>query len=73
MQKEFQGDQAEDWPSAYIIALEKLQWRNGTKVILHFCDYGTHGEGFSNYDYSPEDKRVYNIYLKDYVIWKIYI
>ena len=28
---------------------------------MHFCDYGTHGEGFSNYDYSPEDKRMYNI------------
>ena len=55
------GKKAEDWPSAYIIALNDLHWRNGIKTIIHICDYGTHGEGFSEYDDHPENKSMYNI------------
>ena len=56
------GDAPEDWPSAYLKTLNDLHWRNGIKTILHFCDYGTHGVGFTNEnDTYPEDDRMYNI------------
>ena len=44
------GDGAEDWAGGYELALKKMNWRNGIKLILHICDDGAHGEQFTEKD-----------------------
>ena len=46
------GDFAEDWVGGYELALNKINWRNGLKLIIHICDAGAHGKGYSS---SEED------------------
>ena len=40
-------DTAEDWVSGFKIALENLNWRNGTKLIFHIADAPHHGKRFN--------------------------
>ena len=40
-------DVAEDWVSGFKIALEELNWRNGTKLIFHIADAPQHGKLFN--------------------------
>jgi hypothetical protein len=40
-------DVAEDWVSGFRIALEELNWRNGTKLIFHIADAPQHGKIFN--------------------------
>ena len=41
------GDEAEDWVSGFRIALEELEWNNGTKLIFHIADAPQHGKHFN--------------------------
>lgn len=40
-------DEAEDWVSGFRIALEELNWENGTKLIFHIADAPQHGKIFN--------------------------
>ena len=41
------GDGAEDWAGGYSIALNKIKWRDGRKIVVHICDSPAHGAKFS--------------------------
>ena len=41
------GDVAEDWVSGFKIALDDLNWGNGTKLIFHIADAPQHGKHFN--------------------------
>ena len=41
------GDVAEDWVSGFQIALDELNWGNGTKLIFHIADAPHHGKIFN--------------------------
>ena len=51
------GDLPEDWVGAYKLANEKINWRNGNKVIIHLTDAGAHGKLFTPNDNYPEEKK----------------
>ena len=40
-------DVAEDWVSGFQIALDELNWGNGTKLIIHIADAPHHGKIFN--------------------------
>ena len=44
------GDGPEDWVVGYDLALNKMKWRNGIKLIIHIADAGAHGKEFSEGD-----------------------
>ena len=44
------GDAPEDWVEGYNLALNKIEWRDGLKLIIHIADAGAHGEEFSRGD-----------------------
>ena len=48
------GDIPEDWVGGYDLALNKMEWRNGIKLIIHIADAGAHGREFSSRDRHPE-------------------
>jgi len=48
------GDGPEDWVGGYEIALNKMNWRKGIKLIIHIADAGAHGEEFSKGDRHPD-------------------
>ena len=43
-----------DWVAGYDLALNRINWRNGSKLIIHIADDGAHGEEFSKGDKFPE-------------------
>ena len=45
----------EDWAGAFKLANEKINWRNGIKVIIHLADAGAHGKEFTLSDKYPEE------------------
>ena len=49
------GDIPEDWVGAYKLVNEKINWRNGMKVIIHLADAGAHGKEFTLSDKYPEE------------------
>ena len=49
------GDMPEDWVGAYKLVNEKINWRNGLKVIIHLADAGAHGKEFTLSDKYPEE------------------
>ena len=51
------GDEPEDWVGAYKLANEKINWRNGNKVIIHLTDAGAHGKLFTLGDKYPEEEK----------------
>ena len=51
------GDEPEDWVGAYKLANEKINWRNGNKVIIHLIDAGAHGKLFTLGDKYPEEEK----------------
>ena len=51
------GDEPEDWAGAYKLANEKINWRNGTKIIIHLTDAGAHGKLFTLHDNYPEEEK----------------
>ena len=42
------GDFAEDWAGGYELALDKIKWRNGLKLIIHICDADAHGKEYTS-------------------------
>ena len=56
------GDVAEDWVSGFRIALDNLNWGNGTKLIFHIADAPAHGKKF-NFD-KKDDKFLDDLYNK---------
>ena len=42
------GDFAEDWAGGYDLAINKIKWRNGIKLIIHICDADSHGTEYTN-------------------------
>lgn len=52
------GDGAEDWVGGYDIALNKILWRKGKKIIVHICDAPAHGKKYSkNSDDNHKEKK----------------
>ena len=52
------GDGAEDWAGGYDIALNKILWRKGKKIIVHICDAPAHGKKYSkNSDDNHKEKK----------------
>ncbi len=49
------GDTPEDWNGGYNMALNKIHWREGTKIIVHIADAGAHGTKYSEEDKYPEE------------------
>jgi len=49
------GDGPEDWVGGYNIALNKMEWRDGIKLIIHIADSGAHGTEFSTGDLHPDE------------------
>lgn len=50
------GDEAEDWAGGYELAINKINWRNGLKLIIHICDADSHGKEFTNKeDHHPNE------------------
>ena len=49
------GDFPEDWVGGYNLALHKMNWEDGYKLIIHITDYGGHGKDYSLYDKHPEE------------------
>ena len=49
------GDMPEDWVGAFKLANEKINWRNGLRVIIHLADAGAHGKEFTLSDKYPEE------------------
>ena len=41
------GDLAEDWAGGYDLAVNKIKWRNGLRLIIHICDADAHGRDYS--------------------------
>ena len=59
------GDEPEDWAGGYNLALNKIHWRNGTKLIIHIADAGAHGLEYSNDNkYYEEGKKLDNYIRK---------
>ena len=50
------GDIPEDWVGGYDIALNKMEWRDGIKLIIHITDAGAHGTEFSKNDKKHDDQ-----------------
>ena len=42
-----------NWAGAYKLVNEKINWRNGLRVIIHLADAGAHGKEFTAYDKYP--------------------
>ena len=60
------GDLAEDWAGGYDIALKKIKWRNGKRLIIHICDSPAHGKLFSkDYDDNHKEKKYENDLIKN--------
>ena len=52
------GDGAEDWVGGYDIALNKILWRKGKRIIVHICDSPAHGQKYSkNSDDNHKEKK----------------
>ena len=49
------GDTPEDWAGGYNIALNKIHWREGIKIIVHIADAGAHGTEYSEKDKYPDE------------------
>ena len=41
------GDLAEDWVGGYDLAVNKIKWRNGIRLIIHICDADAHGKEYT--------------------------
>ena len=50
------GDIPEDWVGGYDMALNKMEWRDGIKLIIHIADAGAHGTEFSIKDKKHDDQ-----------------
>ena len=59
------GDIPEDWVGGYDLALKKLSWRSGNRLIIHIADAGAHGTEYTSGDkYSSEGPKL-DKYIKE--------
>ena len=49
------GDQPEDWVGAYEKAINSINWKDGTKLIIHIADAGAHTKEFSGKENHEEE------------------
>jgi len=49
------GDAPEDWVGGYELALNKMSWRTGNKLIIHIADAGAHGTDYTSGDNYPSE------------------
>ena len=49
------GDDPEDWVGAYTKAINNINWKDGTKLIIHFADAPAHTKEFCGYDNHEEE------------------
>ena len=61
------GDAPEDWAGGYEIALYKINWRNGIRIIVHICDSPAHGAKFSKYCDDNHKEEYYEKKLEDLI------
>ena len=59
------GDGAEDWVGAYQIAISKIKWRNGKKIIVHICDAPAHGKKYSKLGNDNHKEKYFENQLDD--------
>ena len=52
------GDEAEDWAGGYDLAINKIKWRKGLKLIIHICDADGHGKRFTNSEDNHPDEEI---------------
>ena len=53
-QKPYGGnDTPEDWVGGYELALDKMSWRDGNRLIIHIADAGAHGTDYTSKDKYP--------------------
>ena len=60
-------DIPEDWVGGYEIALNKMNWRKGIKLIIHIADAGAHGEEFSKGDRHPDQGPLLPPFIQEFV------
>ena len=52
------GDTSEDSVGGYNLSINKINWRNGKRIIIHVCDAPAHGKKYSkNEDDNHKDKK----------------
>ena len=66
-------DEPEDWVGGYDLALHRMTWRNGKKMIIHITDSGAHGVEYSQGDRHPEEGWKLTNLIKECSIKKIII
>ena len=49
------GDEPEDWVGAYSKAINNINWKDGTKLIIHFADSPAHTKEFCGEDNHEEE------------------
>ena len=54
-------DTAEDWVGGYSIALNKIKWRDGKRIIVHICDAPAHGAKYSKDESDNHKEKNLNI------------
>ena len=59
------GDTAEDWAGGYSIALDKIKWRDGKRIIVHICDAPAHGAKYSKDESDNHKEEIYEYQLDD--------
>ena len=67
------GDLAEDWVGGYNLVLNKINWREGNKLIIHIADAGAHGKDYTDDDKYPDEGPKLDEYIKECLKNKITI
>ena len=49
------GDEPEDWVGAYNKIINNLNWKDGTKLIIHIADSPAHTKEFCGYENHEEE------------------
>ena len=62
------GDGAEDWVGGYDIALNKILWRKGKRIIVHICDSPAQGQKYSKNSGDNHKEKKFENQLDDLMI-----
>jgi len=57
------GDAAEDWVGGYNLSINRINWRNGKRFIIHVCDAPAHGKKYSKNENDNHKEEKYDIEL----------
>ena len=58
------ADTPEDWVGGYGIAVNKINWREGNRLIIHIADAGAHGTEYTSGDKYPSEGPKLDNYIK---------